>query len=566
MKNLRFLGLSLLIAGTASAQNVEDAKKAIDAEQYHKAKTILKNLVSSSPDEGRNYFLLGDLYIKQKEADSAAMFFNRGKAVKNDAEFNQIGLGHLDLNAGNLAAAQAKFDMAKNAAKKKETEQLVYIGRAYIDADKPDYKKAIAVLNEAVTKDPKAALAYLSLGDAYYRDRNQNEAYRAYRNAYNLDNSLLRANLQLGVITKNTRAAFPEAVKSFNSIIAVNQNYGPVYRELAETYYLWGKTEPAKYAEYTKKAIEYYEKYMSLTDYSLNSRMRRADFLLLAGDYKALEAEAQKMQQMDKVNPVILRYLAYSSYENGNYDASLKAMKEFMGKVEEKRVIARDHLYLGLAKLASSIAKDDKGNTVVKDQVVFDEAIADIKKAADKDINITNEFNDIGKKLFGAKLYGPASVVFEVATTNPDNRNLTVDNFYLAYAVYYDHVNKSDEARKQNTAQLQKADVALAKVIEASKDAQDAYLYKAKVNQYIGTNDSFAEMAKNYDEYIRIVTAKGAAETSKPAIVKSLIEAYSNAGAYYAVTNKPKAKEYFGKALALDPNDTYAKNELKKLQ
>lgn len=566
MKNLKFLGFSLLAAGTLSAQSIDDAKKAIDAEQYHKAKTILKGLVTSSPAEGRNYFLLGDIYLKQKEADSAAMFFNKGKAAKDNPEFNQIGLGQLDLNTGNTAAAQTKFDAAKNEAKRKETEQLIYIGRAYINADKPDYKKAIAVLNEAITRDPKAAQAHLSLGDAYYGDRNQNEAYRAYRNAFNLDSSLLRANLQLGVITKNTRAAFPEAVKAFNSIIAVNANYGPVYRELAETYYLWGKTEPAKYAEYTKKALEYYEKYMSLTDYSLNSRMRHADFLLLAGDYKALEAEAVKMQQMDKVNPVILRYLAYSSYENGNYEASLKAMKEFMAKVEEKRIIARDHLYLGLAKLASIVSKDEKGNTVVKDQVVFDEAINDIRKAAEKDINITNEFNEIGKKLFGQKLYGPASVVFEVATTNPDNRNLVIDNFYLAYSVYYDHVNKSDEARKQNIAQLQKADVALAAVIEANKGAQDAYLYKAKVNQYIGTNDSFAEMAKNYDEYIRIVTAAGAAETSKPAIQKNLIEAYSNAGAYYAVTNKPKAKDYFNKALALDPNDTYAKNELKKLQ
>jgi hypothetical protein len=38
-----------------------------------------------------------------------------------------------------------------------------------------------------------------------------------------------------------------------------------------------------------KKAIDNYEKYMSLTDYSLNSRMRHADFLILVKDYKALE-------------------------------------------------------------------------------------------------------------------------------------------------------------------------------------------------------------------------------------------------------------------------------------
>ena len=44
MKELKIIGLSLLVFGTANAQDAEQAKKAIDAEQYQKAKTILNNL------------------------------------------------------------------------------------------------------------------------------------------------------------------------------------------------------------------------------------------------------------------------------------------------------------------------------------------------------------------------------------------------------------------------------------------------------------------------------------------------------------------------------------------
>jgi tetratricopeptide (TPR) repeat protein len=565
MKNLKFVGLALLVFGAANAQDAEQAKNAIDAEQYQKAKTVLKSLVASNPDEGKNYFLLGDVYLKQKEQDSAAIYFNKGKAVKNNAEYNTIGLAQIDLINGNAAAAQSKFDAVTSGLRKKDVDQLVYIGRAYLNTEKPDYKKAIAVLNNAIAKDNKNAQAYLSLGDAYYGDRNQNEAYRAYRNALLYDKGLVRADLQMAVITKNTGAAFPEAVKAMNAIATANPNYGPVYRELAETYYYWGKTVPSKYAEYSKKALEYYEKYMSLTDYSLNSRMRHADFLLLTGDYKALEAEAQKMQQMDKVNPVILRYLAYSSYENGNYEASLKAMNDFIAKVEPKRIIARDYLYLGLAKLATSVGKDAQGNSSITNQASFDAAISDLQKAAEKDAKITNEFNDIGKKLFDQRLYGPAAAVFEVAAASPENKNSFYDNFYLAYSIYYDHVNKSAEAKKANTVNLQKADAALTKVIEMSAEAQDAHFYKAKVNQQLQTNESYAVMAKHYDEYIKIVTAKGAAETSKPQVKKNLVEAYDNAGAYYKVTDKAKAKQYFTKAVELDPNDTYAKNELNSL-
>lgn len=564
MKELKIIGLSLLVFGTANAQDAEQALKAIDAEQYQKAKTILKSLIASDSDEGRNYFLLGDVYLKQTEQDSAAMYFNKGVKVKHDPEYNTIGLGQIDLNKGNASAAEAKFKAVKDELRRKDVEQLIYIGRAYIESDNPDYKKAIAVLNQAIEKDSQSAQAYLSLGDAYVGDKNYNEAYKAYRTASNLDSNLLRADIQLGVITKNTGAAFPEAVAAFNKVIAKDANYGPAYRELAETYYLWGAYEPKKYNENIKKALEYYEKYMTLTDYSLNSRMRHADFLVLAGDYKALEEEAKKMQQLDKVNPRILRYLAYSAYENGNYEQSIKAMTDFMSQVDSKRVIARDHLYLGLAEMASVISEDEQGNTVITDQTVFDKAIADIKASAEKDIEITNQFNAIGKKLFGQKLYGPASVVFEVATTNPDNRNLFYDNFYLAYSIYFDHLNKSPEAQAENAEQLQKADVALDYVIKLSPDAQDAFLYKARVNQRIKTDESYQKMVEAYNEYIRIVTEKGDAEVAKQKA--NLIEAYSNAASYYAVTDKEKAIEYYNKVLELDPNDGYAKGELERLK
>lgn len=563
MRELKIIGLSLLVFGTANAQDAEQALKAIDAEQYQKAKTILKSLIASDSDEGRNYFLLGDVYLKQTEQDSAAMYFNKGVKVKHDPEYNTIGLGQIDLNKGNVSAAEAKFNAVKDELRRKDVEQLIYIGRAYIESDNPDYKKAIAILNQAIEKDSQSAQAYLSLGDAYVGDKNYNEAYKAYRTASNLDSNLLRADIQLGVITKNTRAAFPEAVAAFNKVIAKDPNYGPAYRELAETYYLWGTYDQKKYNEYVNKALEYYEKYMTLTDYSLNSRMRHADFLVLAGDYKALEEEAKKMQQLDKVNPRILRYLAYSAYENGNYEQSIKAMTDFISQVDPKRVIARDYLYLGLAEMASVISEDEQGNTIITDQAVFDKAITDIKASAEKDIEITNQFNAIGKKLFGQKLYGPASVVFEVATTNPDNRNLFYDNFYLAYSIYFDHLNKSPEAQEQNAEQLQKADAALDYVIKLSPDAQDAFLYKARVNQRIKTDESYQKMVEAYNEYIRIVTEKGDAEVAKQKA--NLIEAYSNAASYYAVTEKEKAIEYYNKVLELDPNDAYAKGELERL-
>ena len=81
---------------------------------------------------------------------------------------------------------------------------------------------------------------------------------RLYRNAYDLDTTLLRAKLQLAMITRNARA-YNESIKAINEVISLDPNYGPAHRELAETYFAWGYNEPAKYQENTAKALEEYK-------------------------------------------------------------------------------------------------------------------------------------------------------------------------------------------------------------------------------------------------------------------------------------------------------------------
>jgi len=557
MKNAKVLSLLLSVFSTvAFAQDLEQAKKAIDAEQYDKAKKILKGLVKSNPDNGKNFFYLGDVYLREAEMDSATMFFNKGLATKDKATLNLIGLGQIDLNAKKAVEAQTNFDKAAGNIKKKDTDELLLIAKAYLNSENPNYKKAIEIAKKALLIDDKNAQAHLVLGNAYFGDNNTNEAYSAYRNAYDLDNSLLAAKMKVASITKNAKA-FTEAVKSFNEIVAINPNYGPVYRELAETYYFWGASEPAKYNEYIKKALGYYEKYMSLTDYSLASRMRHADFLILAKDYKALEAEANEMKKLDKVNPRILRYLGYASYENGNFAESSKAIAEFFAKVEPKRIIARDYLYLGLTKMAEAKKADG-----TYDEKIFSEGVVELNKAVDKDKAIATELYALGQKMYKDKLYKNAARLFEVAIKNPKSKNYLYDNFYLGYALYFDYDEKTSPKE-----QLTKANNAFSKVIEVSPSTQDAHLFKARVNDQIGTPESKLVAVASYEQYVKILDQKGDAEKAKPNNKKALIEALTFVGAHYANTSdKVKAVENLEKLLVIDPANAYAAKTLKALK
>lgn len=553
MNKFKFFSIAFFTASAlVSAQDIEQAKKAIDAEQFEKAKVMLKNVLQAKPSNGTASFLLGNVYLYQKETDSAKIFFQKGIAGSDGAKLNYIGLGQMDLDAKDAAAAQANFDVAIKDAKRKDATVPTFVARAYMNSTSPDVKKAIAILEKAKIDSPQNAELFLAIGDAYYLENKQNESYSAYRNAFQIDPTLLRAKMQLGVLLKGAKS-FDLAINSFNEVIAINPSYGPVYRELAETYYKWGRNKPSKSAEYMKTALGHYDKYMSLTDYSLASRMRRADFLILIKDYTELEKEANQMVKLDNVNPRIFRYLGYSAFENGNVDDALKSLEKFMSNPSSK-IIARDYVYLAEIKFKKAIAAD--GLSI--DPALFANGLADLNKALELEPLATENLNDIGKKLFTKKFYKEASMVFQLGTKNTEDKNFVDDNIYYALSVFYANSKKDIKA---DVVELKSAEAALDKVLVAAPSYQDAFLYKARINRLAEEEDA---IIANYEAYIVKLTEKG--ELANASHKSKIIESYNNLAASYANKDKVKAVEYFNKTLSVDPMNEYATKSLATLK
>ncbi|MGO3163812.1 MAG: tetratricopeptide repeat protein, partial [Sphingobacteriaceae bacterium] len=108
------LFLSLLVAGavatgTAGAQSIKDAKEAIQAEQYDKAKSMLENLVEKRAKKGENYFYLGQVHLVNEKVDSAQIVFQEGVTRDPKERLNTVGLGIVDLQTGDTVAAEQKF-------------------------------------------------------------------------------------------------------------------------------------------------------------------------------------------------------------------------------------------------------------------------------------------------------------------------------------------------------------------------------------------------------------------------------------------------------------------------
>lgn len=555
------ISLAFVVTGV-QAQSLDDAKKAIDAEQFAKAKEMLGTLVKNKPKDGENYFYLGLIYIENDHLDSAKALFDQGLAADPKENLNKVGQGIVELYSGNESAATAKFAEATQKLKRKQYLELYHIGRAYIDAPEPNYQKAVEYLDQAKAKNAEDPMIPLALGDAYFGLESASPAYVNYRDASLLDNTLTRAKVQLQVITRLSHA-WQEAIDGLKTIAEESPDYAPTYRELAETYHAWANTATTieDYNARNQEAVKFYKQYMDKTDYTVDSRIRYADFLVYVKDYEELQVQAAELAQLEDVNPKVLRYLGYSAYENQQFQESKDALDKLFTRMEEDRIIPRDYLHLGLADIKLATQNNPT------DEALFNDGISQLKKAVAADSSIADDLNDVGKEIFADKKFLEASKVFEIAASTPASRNFIYDNFYLGYAAYYAVATKPVAQRgPADTELLHKADTAFGVVIEKAPTTQDAYLFRGNVNNLLDDTENPQGLAEPYFlKYIEMVKEKGDAEVQKNKT--RLVDAYSTIAVVSVKRGEyQKGRDLIGEILKLDPENAWAKQTLKYLE
>lgn len=200
-----------MMGGASFAQSLADAKKAIDAEQYQKATSMLKTLVNSQASKGENYFSLGEVYLRTDDIDLARAVFSKGITAEPKYALNYVGLGHADLKSNNATSAKTNFDKALSFGAKDYLTYLA-IGKAYLDQKTPDYAAALPNLQKAdelnsKDKDPET---FLAIADYYAMQHKNSEAYNMYLRATDINPALYRVNVQIGKMYKEAYA-FAEA-------------------------------------------------------------------------------------------------------------------------------------------------------------------------------------------------------------------------------------------------------------------------------------------------------------------------------------------------------------------
>ncbi|MCC8425304.1 tetratricopeptide repeat protein [Mucilaginibacter sp. UR6-11] len=538
----------VFIGSAVFGQSLADAKKAIDAEQYQKAKGMLKNLTVTQPTNDENLFFLGWVYLIQDYPDSAKTAFTKGIAVDAKSALNYVGLGAVALSANDNSGATSNFNTALSLAGKKDDQPYLYIGKAYLldakDGKFPPAKAnaAIDALTKAKTVNPKDAEVQVVLGNAYRSQLNSNSAYDAYQAALALDPKSPAANVATGVLWRYADN-FEDSEKQFQAAIAIDPNYGPAYRELAETQKTEAQSNIKVASVKIKEAVGNYKKFLSLTDESVESLLRYADFLVNAGDYVTLQEVATKLSKDASVNERIYRYLGYAAYENKDYPAGLSALNNWFAKATPARILPRDYAYLGRLQVAT-------GDTV--------KGVANLKKSAELDSSKAEDtYREIATMYSGKKKWLDAAKAYDELISKTHGKPLLLEHFYEGYYYYY-----SFNSKNPDSTLLVKADSAMSYVIKiATKPIPETFLTRGRIAD-LRDNPDLSKMqgyAKPfYDKYIEVVTALGDAATA--AQKRGLAEAYAYEGNYAVYHDKDdaKAQEAFTKAKEIDPNNKQA--------
>lgn len=552
------LSLGLVMMGAASfAQSLADAKKAIDAEQYQKATSMLKTLVTSQAKEGANYYNLGTVYLLTEDIDSARAAFTSGITADPKFALNYVGLGKADLQSNNAASAKTNFDKAISFGAK---DYLTYleIGKAYFTQQNPDYAAALPNLTkadelDAKDKDPET---FIALGDFYTKQSKNTEAYPQYLRALDINPNLTRAIVQIGRMYQQS-FSFSEAEEQIKKAVAIDPNYGPAYRGLAENEMQWSRAD-AKTAEAKRaEALTNMRKYLDLTDKSFESRLRYAQFLVYASDFATLEKEVATLNAPDKNNPktfVVIRMRGYSAIENKNFAQGVQYMNELFARTQDaSRIIGEDYLYLGKALQGT-------GNDSL--------AVVNIIKGVQLDTTKVEDLAAIGQKYYSAKQFDKAADVYaKVISLNSKNPSMAMNLYYNGLSNYWHYVLNYAANKNPDRAYLVKADAALLKLSELAPEYEAGYLSRARALKYLDMYDN-KDVQKGiavpvYEKFVELVTVTKPEKATANA--KNLVDAYNNLGVYAATTDKEKAKEYFTKALAIDPSNVTASDNLKVL-
>lgn len=534
-----FLGslLGFIISITAMAQN-NPGYDYLSLDEIKLAKDYFTKNLTKSPAE--YHFYLGEIAYKGGNMAEAKSQYEKASSANVESPFGAIGLAKLELKSNTKEATKTLTDIQKK--NKKDISIGLAVAKAFLDNGmKDETVKAIQELRKA---DKKSPYSYILEGDMLAKENKPGEAAAQYDQAiYNDPNSVLAYMKGAKVYEFINRKTATELLRK---AIEIRPDYKIAYKDLADLNYREGV-----YAE----AIPAYKEFFSGGDYTVDDIRRYAGAQFFTGNYEDAKKVIAEGMQKEPNDFVLNRLLMYSLNDSKEYEKGLEVGDKFFSLplrpgIDTSKYIVQDYLIYGNLKSENG---DKKG------------AVEQFKKAIELDPSKVALLKSIAsasaseKDFAGAAEYYNQYLNMAGVTANAED--------YFQLGSYYTSAgqslmgNEDPEIKGKGLALLKKADEAYAKVAELKPDSYLGNYMRARVNYQMDPTSEQGLAKQFYDKTIETLLAD--AEPNK----NVLIEAYSYLSYYYYLQfdklkkadDKAKVKEYAGKVLELDPENSNGK-------
>lgn len=475
---IKFL-LSLLVASAltagAQSQGYKDGIEFYKAGQYDNAKTILNRTINEpSTDQSLAYYYLGQVDLAQNDKAAAKAAFEKGVSLNPECGYNYVGLGALDLLAGNTSAAQDNFKKAQGLAKK-DAELTTAIARAYYNADPVKYAKEIDKNIAKARKDSKLKepAIYILEGDIKYDAQDFGGAAAQYEQAITFDpknpegyvkyaNAYFRVNPKFSI----------EKLEQLNTELPTS---ALAQRELAEKYYE---------ANYWNKAADLYGKYIQNPNHFPEDKARYSVLLYYGKKYDESLAVANEILAQDPSNFLMQRLRFLNLADLKNYTAADQAAKDFFTKNVGKTFTTND--FTTYADVLQNLGQDSLA------VVQYELAVANDPDNAD----LLNEISTVYTK---AKQYPKAADAYALYLSKieePSSNDL--------YAAAGRYLNAAATAGDNAELRAETATKGLEYITKAIAEAQpNPLLYQRKARLHIAGNNNQPNQ-ESVDSYVQM--------------------------------------------------------------
>lgn len=277
---MKFKALSALLLAAASlpvfAQTHVEGVEYYKADQIKNARELLeRNYNNAGTDKAIAEYYLGLISLTEGNKAEAKKHFEKGVEVNPMYGFNYIGLGELQLGAGNVKDAEKLFKQGEGLTKK-DPAMEVAIARAYYNVDGVKYAQEIEKrLAKARKFNLNAPEIYIFEGDREADQKNWGPAGTQYEMAANYNPSATEAYVKYADLFTNVNPRY--AINMLRQLLQNVPNSALGQRELAMAYY--------NNEDYKEAATEY-GKYVKNPSHFKQDEDRYAFLLFYGGNFK----------------------------------------------------------------------------------------------------------------------------------------------------------------------------------------------------------------------------------------------------------------------------------------